>query len=310
MANETVIFPGSVYDSTFKDDSSYSSSNCPDVFVGHSPSYGYLHGAFRFPNIPLARNTTVAAAGVVMENIGRAGNSIYAYFCGINEDNTSNFSSNPFGRSETSAKSDQYWFEPSSGSRINIGCAGQLNEILSRGGWNSGNAVGFFLKAKSESSHDSRNNYIHCTSSYLWYRLSAEPNLKPTPVTVVAPTFPGTRGYGLKISKPGVDVKTAANSDLLYTSDKEYMKILAEGSISTTANTQYLIAHGLSYTPRVLAYGRANGKSFELPRLFGGGSDPVGGGLQGFISVDSANIRIFTYINASVYFYVFIDELS
>ena len=52
-------------------------------------------------------------------------------------------------------------------------------------------------------------------------------------------------GYGLKISKPGVDVGTAGVTDLIFSSDIDSMKTKATGTFASNGT----VAHGLSYTP-------------------------------------------------------------
>ena len=52
-------------------------------------------------------------------------------------------------------------------------------------------------------------------------------------------------GYGLKISKPGIDVGTAADTDLIFSSDIDSLKTKATGTFANNGT----VAHGLSYTP-------------------------------------------------------------
>ena len=51
-------------------------------------------------------------------------------------------------------------------------------------------------------------------------------------------------GYGLKISKPGVDVGTATDIDLIFSSEIDSMKTSSTGTVGVGT-----ISHGLSYTP-------------------------------------------------------------
>ncbi len=65
--------------------------------------------------------------------------------------------------------------------------------------------------------------------------------------------------YGIKVSKPGVDVKTAVNKDLLITSELDTNKIALTGSLSIslpseTLDTENVLrntsaTHGLGYIP-------------------------------------------------------------
>jgi hypothetical protein len=322
MANELIHLVAGSDDLAYYIDAGSSDFDIAECAVGYYKSTvddifsGLVKGAMRFRYINIARGTPIAYAAICFRVNYVSGDAIRSLIYGINEDNTNGFDINTWGRPKTSSYTEWYQGSPSGGTQGIIDVTSQVQAIINRSGWNSGNSMGFVFESHSSNIHDSRSNYVADTfhgnidqDSYLVIRVNAEPEFKPTPITVAAPTFPSSRGYGLKISIPGVDVKTATDDQLLYTSDKDYMKILAEGQISTTANAQYLIAHGLVYPPRVLAFGRANGKSFELPRLFGGATDPVGSGLQGYVSVDGTNIRIITFINAQVYYYVFLDEL-
>lgn len=68
--------------------------------------------------------------------------------------------------------------------------------------------------------------------------------------------------YGIKISKPGVDVKTAANKDLVLTSEKNMFKVKQSGTVSYTFDgsegggetTLATINHGLGYVPAVTVF--------------------------------------------------------
>lgn len=54
--------------------------------------------------------------------------------------------------------------------------------------------------------------------------------------------------YGLKISKPGINVGTATNSsDLVFDSDLNTLKVKTTGTTNGTSGG--IVAHGLSYVP-------------------------------------------------------------
>ncbi len=63
--------------------------------------------------------------------------------------------------------------------------------------------------------------------------------------------------YGIKISKPGYDVKTADLKDLVLSSEKNLFKIknTANFSLVVSGGTgQTIINHNLGYAPTVLVY--------------------------------------------------------
>lgn len=59
--------------------------------------------------------------------------------------------------------------------------------------------------------------------------------------------------YGIKVSKPGFDVKTAERKDLIMISDAEQYRVHLSGEVNFTSDSQRIdIAHGLAYTPSFL----------------------------------------------------------
>jgi hypothetical protein len=65
--------------------------------------------------------------------------------------------------------------------------------------------------------------------------------------------------FGIKVSKPGYDVKSASPENLVLLSSQNLFKVKQEGAFSITvpANTGYAettIVHNLGYIPAVFAY--------------------------------------------------------
>lgn len=65
--------------------------------------------------------------------------------------------------------------------------------------------------------------------------------------------------YGIKVSKPGVDVLTAGVKDLYLDTSYPILKVKASGtgslSISDGGSDSDTITHNLGYIPKVLVYG-------------------------------------------------------
>jgi len=76
--------------------------------------------------------------------------------------------------------------------------------------------------------------------------------------------------WGIKVSKPGFDVKTCADYDLVMSSSFNMLKTKIFGNCGTSGTT---IAHGLSYTPIF----------FSIP------TNGTTGGIVGDLGVDYAN---------------------
>lgn len=274
------------------------------------------NGALRFLDVNIAQGTTVNAAQIRfhVDASERSGSGqINSIIWGIDEDNTSDFSSNPFGRTKTTAQTTVN-VNPSGGDWVPIDVTSIVNEILARPGWSSGNSIGFIWEDNGTTSSNGSNEIVDDSledeQSYLWIRPSAEPDTTPTPGSINAPDFPSTKSWGLKMSEPGVDVKTATEDQLYFTTAKRTLKVKEEAEVSCTGGVLKNVAHNLSYTPAVLGWVEGGGYRFKLNRDFDGATDPVGGGVQGYIGADSTNLKITLASNGDVYYYILIDPIE
>lgn len=81
--------------------------------------------------------------------------------------------------------------------------------------------------------------------------------------------------FTMKISKPDIDVLTAANKDLIFNSANNLFKIVSSGSLTLTSpnlagsSSGAAIAHGQDQVPIVLAFVKfsTGGTSFPIPYL-------------------------------------------
>lgn len=93
--------------------------------------------------------------------------------------------------------------------------------------------------------------------------------------------------YGIKVSKPGVDVRTATNKDLVLDTSRNCLKLdnvaTATITISGGSGTKTL-AHGQSFIPVVIAFINIGGNYYTFPF-----SDSAGENL-GYIKIDATNI--------------------
>lgn len=319
MANETALFIQSGDDMFYRFDGAGGLEGVNRFNVGYSYNTSRtLRGALRFTNLQISQGQTGINADILMyaqEKIGDKDISVLVR--GIDEDNTSNFSGGaPFGRTMTTA-SNTHTGNVSTGSYLSIGVGSIIEEIVGRGGWSSGNAIGFILEDNGTSTSSSGgylyDNYNDSPNSFLSYRIGSEPNFKPTPVTVTAPTFPPVNSYGVKISYPGYSVIDADDAHTYFTTRKISPKTILSGKINTTAGAVYSIPHGLSYKPFARAYFKStsSAKRFKIPRFLPGiQQDPDSDTTTGQIEVDGTNIKITTSDACEVYYYVYIDQLS
>lgn len=305
-------------DTWTKLDTSYSLEGI--LFIGNNEDGGSdrsYTSAIRFTGVTATGAVNYAALYLYVEYNGkdetpRDGEWKFRVY-GIDEDNTATFSSEPFGRSKTTAYNDSSNAdEPDTGVYKEITITSAVNEVFSRGGWSSGNALGLII----ENNGSGKNKYageIAARNSYLVIRQSAEPNTFPTPGTTSAPTFPDADDYGIKVSRPGVNVSTASESDLFFTTRKKVVKVLSEGG-TTLADGLNVINHNLGYAPLALGYVNSlgtTGNRFKLPRTYYG-TDPVGGGVEGRLETNGTSINIRMETGGSTvngYYYAFIDKL-
>jgi hypothetical protein len=285
-------------------------NQCCLCAVGKNSGGDYRDGALRFLNVDIGNNESInyAALIYVYSSTGSTSGTWSFRVNGIDQDNTSDLDGNAFSRPQTSAQLNVSEGPPTSGGTKEMNVTSIVQEIVNRGGWSRNNALGLVLRDVSSSNDVYA--FADLTDTYLVYRINAQPNFLPTPKTVSAPTFPAADDYGIKISSPGQSVLTADESELLFTTRKDVLKIDAEMPITTESGVPYQIAHGLSYQPQAIGFVRKNGYSFQLPRFLGGATDPVGGGVQGFISSDDTFVTISTTQDATVYVYIFLDELA
>ena len=333
MANKVYIDSGTATnDFYFRYDGSGGGDANGYFGVGNDDQNGYgdIRGAIYFDSVNVARGGCnyaglylwTSANGKELDD--RAGNWTFRVYA-VDEDDTDDLGSDDVFEDRdattnysTSTNSNEPDLSAGPGSpgwkEINVTSC--VNEVMSRNGWSSGNSIVLMLK-DIESGCVNKVAVDNEKSSFLLIRKSAEPNFKPTNTAVAAPTFPSANSYGIRISYPGYDVKTATEDQLYYTSRKRLFKIVTQGKITTTADTVYQIAHGQDYKPFAKAYMKSptSTKRYLMPRFLPGEqADPDGydydDPLDGAIAVDSTYVKIKTTKACEVYYYIFIDELD
>lgn len=283
-----------------------------DLFcaVGHYDGEN-TSGALRFSGVNIPQGTSVNFAKIFYDynSVGSTSGTWKWRLYGIDEDNTSDFSSNPMGRTRTSAYNQYNEGEPTTGGTKTLDAESIVNEIVGRGGWSSGNAMGFLLI--NDGSDADVYAFAEVTTTYLAYRLSAEPNFKPTPISVTAPTIPATTDYGIKISKPGVSVLTATEEDTYFSTRKQQFKVLTQAyyqSVTADITAGYkTIAHNLGYIPFASIYVKSS--------VFGGGWKklPIAHQFEDHPTyyIDDTNIYLHSaVVGEEFYYYIYNDQLA
>ena len=271
-------------------------------------------GAIRFPNVTVSGSVVSAHIYLhVDDTTGSNSGDMDLRVHGIDEDNTALFTSNPFGRTQTTANVDWDLTRPDEGDFVSINVTSIVNEIISRGGWSSGNAMGFFIRERGTTGNNiwfsgGNQDVPPSITSCLVIKTAADPEFYPTPTSVSAPTIPTGSNYGLWISKPGFDVKTATEDQLLYDSDKNVLKIHDTGQEEITSKFT-TITHDLGYIPMTLIFVTDTFQvddTYRIPYVINTGS----GFDEFYYYVNNSQIVVSTpgFVSGYVTYYIFVDE--
>ena len=234
--------------------------NATGIFdVGYNNTNGSeYNGALRFQSLAIAQGATIVSATLHIRVAVRTGSdTVKAEVWGIDEDDTADFSSYPMGRTKTTA-SNTHEYTSSGTGWFSIGVTSIVQEIVNRASWSSGNDLGFIVEdngTTTSANNDTFDVYIGTlgNDSILSIQLAATPTFFPTPGTVSEPTFPEASDYGIKISEPGVDVGTASEDELLFSTRKKVFKVLNEGTLDVSGGVA-TYNHYLSYNPATLGF--------------------------------------------------------
>ena len=118
------------------------------IVTGHKNGDARNH-AVRFTDIDLDKNQSIISAQLQHYAEYRwvsspaADMKLKTY--GIDEDDTGDFSSNPMGRTKTTAVTSQTQVVPSASAYFGTDVKTSVEEIIARGSWSSGNAMGFLV---------------------------------------------------------------------------------------------------------------------------------------------------------------------
>lgn len=111
-----------------------------------------------------------------------------------------------------------------------------------------------------------------------------------------------SKDYGLKVSQPGVDVKTARDDQLVFSSKFQTLHIFQQGagSVTDSGGRTVTIAHNLGYPPKFLVHTTLDQSTFgNSSEFFISPFDISGGGISDLTEdhsviswVDSTNLYI------------------
>lgn len=232
-------------------------------------------GAIRVVSVTIPQGTVVDSATLHFRcetAVPASNQNVKMKISGIDEDNTATFTSDPWGRAKTTNNYTNEYSNSSNDTWIDITVTDIVNEILGRGGWSSGNAMGFIIEdngTATDQTRDLNDDYggtydsylsvvLHTPSASPSRSISRSPSASPSPTPSPSPS-PIPSFFGLKIAKPGIDVLTTDNPvDFIFNSDYGTLKYLSKQEINTSFDANAgpvactgTYAHGLGYYPFV-----------------------------------------------------------
>lgn len=257
--------------------------------VGNHAIVGEKAGALRFPGVTVAQGTTIQSAYIEYyvgwKGTG-SGNCKFKVY-GIDEDNTGELTSYPLGRPATDAVTNADISLPSTGERFSVNVTSQVQEILNRGGWSSGNAMGFICwnNGSNESvyfgeSVTDPNAYLVITVSSPSASVSPSPSrsqspsssqsASPSQTASASPSVslsPSPSAYEhftgvMRVSKPGYNVLVDDDPrHMIFDSQYGTLKYFKTGNLTVTLDGSDLVqvgsasyAHNLGYYPYFEVY--------------------------------------------------------
>ena len=279
-----------------------------EIKVGKAVLGDAVNFAVRFTVVNIPQGATINSAKLTFQKWWTQTYNLVSKISGIDEDNTANFSANPMGRSETSAKVDwdenKSWVADTEYDTPDI--TSIVQEIVNRPGWGEGQAMGFFIKDDGQPETDRQlafYDYNRSTTRCAFLTINftgvatitktctAKASIGRHMVTCVAKAsiFNPRHSYGWKVSKPNKSIFTSDTKNLIFSSGLSLLKIINQGTanlnFSDGDETEILeITHGLNYPPAFLVFLNTNQND-----------KVIADGAGGFATVDYC--RLDAYVN-------------
>ena len=267
------------------------------TYIGDDSFFGDFITGVRFNNVTVPNGATITSAKLTFRPSANSAYNYYLKVYGIDEDDTADLSSDPTGRTKTTASVD--WDHAGFTANTDIDTPDIktiIQEIVNRAGWSSGNDMGFLILDDGGSSHyaqmyDYVDSTSYCALLTISYTtgsesasISSSPSVTPSvsmsgskspspSVSVsasVSPSLP-EYGFGIKISKSGYDAKTEMNPEnLIFTSAFGALgwrsTVDIEGTTDANGKIEAEYTHNLGYIPMIFVYVTNNaGQKIAVP---------------------------------------------
>ena len=290
-------------------DGSYWSAN--SVWVGLEGGSFAQHDAYlRFDNVTIPYGATISSATITLTAKQTNSATIRERIKAIDEDDTATFSSNPSGRSKTTASTN--WTIPSRTLNSTVTTANfssSVKTVVDRANWSSGNALGIviedtFTDTALANFYDYNDDTAKVATISITYTTpdSPSPSLSPSASISKSPSSsqspsasfsrspslsesastspsPGIPFHGIKVAKPGVDaIETNNPTQLIFDSDYGTLKYFDKQELNVSFNIgsdvtgKASYTHDLGYYPYVEVFVSVNGGAYEYCPFAGAGA--------------------------------------
>ena len=253
-----------------------------------------VYSAWRFNNVTIPQGAVITSAVLTLKASETKSDNITFKVFGIDEDDTADFSSDPGGRSKTTANADWNINGQTIETEYTKDVTAIVQEIIDRGGWASGNDLGLITQNNGSANDKIGRFYSYdgasgkaalleitygtdspSASPYPSLSLSPSASISPSasrsPSVSVSPSIsrspspsPEDTAFVVEIAKSGIDVlNTNSPQDLKFSSRYGTLKyfakvnqvIQADGNAGDFA-AKGIYTHNLGYKPYVEVFAR------------------------------------------------------
>lgn len=273
-------------DDTSRSGSSYFPSDVA-LTVGGAGFFGDRYVYVRFTNITLNQGTTITSAKITFQARTGDSNNVLSKIYGLDVDNVGDFEfGDPTGDTRTTANADWDVNGITGGNNYDTSNIGSIvQEIINRGGWSSGNAIGFVIvnDGTGDGIYHDFDSYdgdsinaplltIEYSGSSPSASVSPSSSTSPSSSASLSPSAspsssfspsPSQGSYfGMKVAKTGYNVLTTfdptklifdSNYGTLKYFDKQTAQITVDADDGDIAGT-ISISHNLGYYPYIEVY--------------------------------------------------------
>lgn len=247
------------------------------LLVGWNTFSSHEHySGLRFINVAINQGETISSAYLTLTGNENDSTALDTLLYGIDEDNTADMNTDPSGRTQTTASTAKSF---PSGVSLNStytwDVTSIVQEIVNRGSWSNGNAMGFTLRNNSGTGNNialafysrhqdsTKSAYLEINYSGTTTSTSTSSSTSSSTTSSTSTTTLPFEFFGMKISKSGKDVlKTNMPNDLVFSSQYNTLKYFMEGKLAvsvtagqmSTENGTAEVIHNLGYFPFYTAY--------------------------------------------------------